>query len=95
MIKILVTVAMAVAAAVLPARASAAGAPEKLSDAQLDRVKGGFWMPYPIFPVPVFPGPVLPRPGPRPIPMPFPIVPVPPITSMTTVGSAMPAASAG
>jgi hypothetical protein len=41
MTNILVSVALALGAAVLPARAFAAGIPEKLSDAQLDRVTGG------------------------------------------------------
>ena len=95
MIKILMTVAMAFGAAVLPARAFAADAPQKLSDAQLDRVKGGFWVPYPIFPVPIFPRPVLPLPGPRPIPIPAPIVPMPLVTPMTAGRSAMPAVSGG
>jgi hypothetical protein len=41
MTKLLAVAAMAFGVAVLPARAFAAGAPEKLSDAQLDDVTGG------------------------------------------------------
>ncbi len=41
MTKLLAVVAMAFGAAMLPARAFAAGAPQKLTDAQLDDVTGG------------------------------------------------------
>lgn len=71
---VLVAMLMAFGAAVLPARAFAAGAPQKLSDVQLDRVTGGgivlsqvaflgppVLRPPMVDPIPVWPDPRGPR----------------------------------